>query len=431
MNAKTDKANDPRRVAMEWLAQTMRGSDLEAARPRAIAKLEPRDRAFARVMVMTALRRRGQIEAVLGGFLDRPLPNKAADVSALLHLGIAQLLFLQTPPHAAVSTAVGLAKGAAKGRFAGLVNAVLRRCIRDGADILEGQDTARLNTPGWLWDSWMKAYGTETTRAIATAHLGEAPLDLTVPADIDAWAERLGGQKLGTGSVRLGASGAVDDLPGYTDGAWWVQDRAAAIPATLFGDIAGKRVLDMCAAPGGKTMQLIAAGADVTAVDCDDHRMDRLAANLRRVGMTATTRVADAASMTAETGLFDAVLLDAPCTATGTIRRHPDVAWRRRPGDAASMAQTQARLLRVAAELLAPGGRLVFATCSLQPEEGASVVAAANAAGAGLIRDPLDPVRDGLDPAWMTAEGDLRTLPCHGAESGGMDGFFTARLTRP
>jgi 16S rRNA (cytosine967-C5)-methyltransferase len=429
MNAKTDKNHDPRRIAVAWLAAVRDGADLDAARPAAFARLESRDRGFARLLVMTALRRRGQIEALLDTFLDKRPPAKAAEAVALLHLGVAQLAFLETPPHAAVSTAVALAKTIAKGRFAGLVNAVLRRCARDGAGLIAAQDAARLNTPDWLWRSWAEAYGDAAARALADAHLGEAPLDVTVKADAAAWADRVGGAVVGPATVRVPAAGAVEALPGYADGAWWVQDRAAALPAAVLGDVGGLRVLDLCAAPGGKTAQLAAAGARVTAVDRDPRRMERLTENLRRLGLFAETRVADALTLAPDGEPFDAVLLDAPCSATGTIRRHPDLPWRRRPGDIDAMAAVQRDLLTRAATLVRPGGRIVFATCSLQPQEGAVVVDAVLAGDAPLVRDPVT-ANDAVNANWITDAGDVRTLPCFEAETGGMDGFFVARLAR-
>ncbi|MEI7610759.1 MAG: RsmB/NOP family class I SAM-dependent RNA methyltransferase, partial [Rhodospirillaceae bacterium] len=278
---------------------------------------------------------------------------------------------------------------------------------------------------------WSAAYGPDTARAIAEAHLHEAPLDLTLknPAESALWAERLEAEVLATGSLRRAAGGAVAELPGFADGGWWVQDAAAALPATLFGDLAGRRVYDLCAAPGGKTAQLAALGAQVTAVDRSAPRLERLATNLARLGLAAATVAADAALWQPEESA-DAILLDAPCSATGTIRRHPDIPHLKDRADVAKLAALQRRLLARAVALLKPGGTLVYTVCSLQPEEGEEQIAALLAAGAPVSRRPLVAGEAGVPDAALTAAGDLRTLPCHLAALGGMDGFFVARLLR-
>ena len=312
--------------------------------------------------------------------------------------------------------------------------------------LVAGQDAARLNTPAWLWQSWISAYGEDTARAIASSHLTEAPLDITPKTAADArhWAEQLAATLLPTGTLRRAVDGRIEALPGYADGVWWVQDCAAALPARLLGDVRGKRVLDLCAAPGGKTAQLAASGANVTALDISTPRMERLGANLARLSLEAEVIVADAAIWKPEgepPALFDAVLLDAPCTATGTIRRHPDIPHLKRPADIARMAALQARLLAHAADLVAPGGCLVYCTCSLQPEEGPVRVADMLAARPDLARRPILAAELAGQASWLTADGDLRTLPCHpmpsghpvGAGSplsGGLDGFYAARLVR-
>jgi 16S rRNA (cytosine967-C5)-methyltransferase len=347
----------------------------------------------------------------------------------LLRLATAQLLFLGTPPHAAVATAVDLASLIGQGHYKGLANAVLRRVAAEGPDRLAGQDAPRLATPDWLWESWRAAYGEATARAIAEAHLAEPPLDLSVRGEPDPWAERLGGVVLPTGSVRLAHAGPVAQLPGYADGQWWVQDAAATLPARLLGAVAGRRVADLCAAPGGKTAQLAAAGAQVAAVDLSERRLARVGGNLDRLGLSAELIAADAAAWTPDAP-FEAVLLDAPCTATGTIRRHPDIPHLKRPADMAEMAALQGRLLDNAVRLLAPGGLLVYATCSLQPEEGEAQIDRLLADGA-----PVEPVPVAADelpglPAALADRGTVRTLPCHWPEFGGLDGFFIARLRK-
>ena len=392
----------------------------------ALALLDPRDRAFARLLVTIVLRRLGQIDALLDQFV-RARP-KAVRVHNLLRLGAAQLLFLDTPAHAAVAETVALASGPhAYGK--GLVNAVLRRVAREGKERLASQDAARLNTPDWLWESWCAAYGEPVARAVAAAHLAEPPLDLTVKADPEDWAARLGGERLYGTTVRRSAGGAIEDLPGYAEGAWWVQDAAAALPARLLGDVRGLTAIDLCAAPGGKTAQLAAAGAAVTAVELSNRRAGRLRSNLRRLQLEARIEVADALAWRPPRPAGH-VLLDAPCSATGTIRRHPDIAWHKSPADVTRMATLQQQLLEAAVAMLEPGGVLVYASCSLQPEEGFEVIERALAAGLPVARLPVEASElDGLGVD-LTPEGDVRTLPCQLAGRGGLDGFFIARLRR-
>ncbi|MBY0563972.1 MAG: methyltransferase domain-containing protein [Hyphomonadaceae bacterium] len=388
--------------------------------------LEGRDRAFARALVAAGLRRLGGLSAVLSHFLQRPLPESARHARALLHLGAAQLLVLGTPPHAAVSETVETANAMREARgFAKLMNAVLRRVAREGADIL-GALPPGADLPAWLYTRWRATYGDQAPN-IAAALLHEPPLDISVKQGAERWAHDLDGAVTPTGSVRLSHSApAIDSLPGFATGEWWVQDAAAALPARLLGDVRGKRVLDLCAAPGGKTLQLAATGARVTAVDKSEARLKRLRENLVRTKLEAEVICADALEFRAHAP-FDAVLLDAPCTSTGTLRRHPDVAWLRRPSDIRALAELQSRLIDGAAALLARGGALVYAVCSLELEEGPGVVA--DALNRGWRRDPL---RNGEIPApFITSGGDMRTLPSQWPDIGGLDGFYAARLVRP
>ncbi|HZK89992.1 MAG TPA: transcription antitermination factor NusB [Stellaceae bacterium] len=394
-----------------------------------MAQLPLRDRAFARLLVATVLRRLGQIDALIGACLSSPLPPRAAPVHDILRLGIAQLLFLHTPPHAAVATSVDLAQSRGFPAHKGLVNAVLRRLSVEGPERAAAQDAPMLNTPAWLWQSWQSHYGEAAARAIATAHLREAPLDLTLRANATGWCESLAATPLPTGTLRRPGGGAVALLPGYSEGAWWVQDAAAALPARLFGDIAGRRVIDLCAAPGGKTAQLADAGAFVTAVDRSSRRLERLVANLKRLSLPAATIAADAASWRPEHPA-DAVLLDAPCSATGAIRRHPDVPHLKRPADIVRLATIQDKLLHAAVEMLRPGGILVYCTCSLEPEEGPRRIEALLSSGAPVERRPIGAGDVNMPEEWLTADGDLRTLPFHLAEYDGIDGFYGARLVK-
>lgn len=396
--------------------------------------MEPRDRGLARAIASVTLRRAGQLAGVVRSFLDKPLPADTGALMPILAAAAAQLLILKSPPHAVINIAVEQCrhdKGAR--RFDRLANAVLRKVASEGAPRLAAAPVES-NLPDWLWQRWEAAYGADLARAIADASLREAPLDLTVKSDAVAWAERLGGVVLPTGSIRIARpEGRIEDLPGFADGAWWVQDAAAALPARLLGDVAGQRVLDLCAAPGGKTAQLAAAGAQVTALDVSSKRMGRLSDNLQRLGLTAEVVIADGA-VWEPAQPFDAVLLDVPCTSTGTIRRHPDVPHLKRAQDIDRLVDLQARMLAHAARLVRPGGLVVYCCCSLEPEEGPLQISRGLTAGFGFERVPVMASEAGLAPELITAEGDIRTLPVHLStdppEAGGLDGFFIARLRR-
>jgi 16S rRNA (cytosine967-C5)-methyltransferase len=395
----------------------------------AVHGLQARDRAFARLLVATTLRRLGQIDALIDHCLNMPLAPRAAPVHDILRLGVAQLLFLRTPAHAAVATSVDLAQNRGYLSHKGLVNAVLRRLSVEGERLAQLQDAARLNTPDWLWRSWSSTYGEATARAIAVAHLKEAPLDLTLRESADGWCEKLEATLLPTGTLRRAPGGSIASLRGYAEGVWWVQDAAAALPARLFGDIAGNAVVDLCAAPGGKTAQLAAAGAKVTAVDRSPRRLSRLVANFERLGMPIEAVAADALTWRPDRPA-DGVLLDAPCTTTGAIRRHPDVPHLKLPEDVARLSVVQENLLWAAIEMLRPGGVLVYCTCSLEPAEGPERVEALLVAGAPVARRPVTSAELGVDPEWITPDGDLRTLPCHLPEYSGLDGFYSVRLVK-
>jgi 16S rRNA (cytosine967-C5)-methyltransferase len=391
----------------------------------AFASLEFRDRAFARAIAAMALRRLGQIEDLLARFLKRPLPEDAFEAHFILVAGAAQLAFMEVAPHAAISLAVEQAKASrASQRYAGLINAVLRKAATDAGAILAGQDAGKLNTPAWLFGRWTRHYGEAAARKIVAAHLEEPALDLSVKADAADWAARLGGTVLPPGTVRLAHKGRVEDIEGYPEGAWWVQDAAATLPALLLGDVRGVRVADLCAAPGGKTAELAARGADVTAVDISPSRVRRLKENLGRLGLEAKTVQANAAEWSAPEP-FDAVLLDAPCSATGTIRRNPDIPYLKAEADIEALSATQGRLLDHALDLLKPGGRLVYATCSLEAEEGEAQIERLLKARPDVALLPIRRNEPGIPAECVTPIGMLRTLPFH---CGGMDGFFAARL---
>jgi 16S rRNA (cytosine967-C5)-methyltransferase len=397
--------------------------------------LADRDRALMRRLVATILRRLGTLGHVLSRLLDKGIPGEAPRAQSALLIGAAQILWMDVPDHAAVDLSVRLVQSDRRAaRYAGLVNAVLRRCAREGKALVDEVAAQSLDVPPWLLARWTAHYGETTAREMALALGHEPSLDLTVKSEAAQWASRLHGEVLPTGSVRTLLHGSVTMLPGFAEGQWWVQDAAAALPAKLFGDVVGKSIADLCAAPGGKTAQLAHAGAEVTAVDRSPARVARLRENLARLSLQAETVVADAVEWPGRPEGFDGVLIDAPCTSTGTIRRHPDVAWLRQESDIAALTALQQRLLRKSVMLLKPGGMLVYCTCSLEPEEGEQAVATLLATEPALRRVPIAPSEvAGLNEI-VTAEGDLRTLPCHLPHAdprlGGLDGFFAARLVK-
>ncbi|WP_291687839.1 transcription antitermination factor NusB [Bradyrhizobium sp.] len=399
--------------------------------------LSDRDRALMRRLVATILRRLGTLGHLLSRLLDRGVPTDAPRAQSALLIGAAQILWMDVPDHAAVDLSVRLVQSDRRAaKYAGLVNAVLRRCAREGQPLIDEVKSKTLDVPEWLVTRWIAHYGEAAARDIALALSHEPSLDITVKSDPEQWATRLHGETLPTGTVRTLLQGSVKMLPGFIEGHWWVQDAAAALPARLFGDIAGKSIADLCAAPGGKTAQLVLAGARVTAVDRSPARMTRLRDNLTRLSMEAETVVADAAEWQgAKNGeSFDGILVDAPCTSTGTIRRHPDVAWLRVEADIAALTALQKRLLQRAVALLRPGGTLVYCTCSLEPEEGEQAIAALLASESAMRRAPIEAGEVAGLKELLTSEGDLRTLPCHlphqDPRLGGLDGFYAARLVK-
>jgi 16S rRNA (cytosine967-C5)-methyltransferase len=421
VSASPDPSGRPARAAaLELLAAALsRRAGLEAALASpALQALAPRDRAFARALVMASLRHLGPIDAALQPRLAKPPPEPVVN---LLRLGVAQLFVLKTPPHAAVDATVGLAPKP----FRGLTNAVLRALLRAPPDLADPDRLA----PAWLYARWRAAYGEAAARAVA-ALIAEPPAtDLTPREDPPpcGLSAELEAEVLPGGTLRTARSGDVAAWPGFAQGAWWVQDASAAVPARLLAARPGETALDLCAAPGGKTLQLAAAGAAVTALDRSGPRLRRLAENLARTGLSAEVVEADAGAW-ADPRTFDAVLLDAPCSATGTFRRHPDVLWAARPSDVASLAAVQARLLDAAARRVAPHGRLVYCVCSLEAEEGEAQAAAFLARTPGFALDPISAGEGGAPAASLRPDGTLRILPCH--RPGGTDGFYIARFRR-
>ena len=398
-----------------------------------LAALPDRDRALTRALVGTVLRRLGSLRHLIGTVLERGLPAQAPRVETVLLVGTAQILFLDVPDHAAVDLAVRLAREDRSAvHYAGLVNAVLRRIAREGKAMLAAFDATLFDTPPWLMARWTREYGEETARAIAAANGREPALDLTVKSDPESWAVRLGGRVLPTGTVRMIAHGSVSALPGFAEGDWWVQDAAAALPVRLLGAVDKLRVADLCAAPGGKTAQLAAAGARVTATDRAPARLKRLKENLARLSLDAELICADVTEWESEP--FDAVLVDAPCSSTGTIRRHPDIPWLKTEADIAKLAALQRRLIERAVALTRHGGTLVYCTCSLEPEEGEDIVGNLLAHTAGVRRAPIVTADVFGRGEFITKDGDLRTLPCHFPDAdsrlAGLDGFYAARLVK-
>jgi len=410
--------------------------DGAAAHP-GLKTLSDRDRALMRRLVATILRRLGTLGHVLSRLLDRGVPTDAPRAQSALLIGAAQILWMDVPDHAAVDLSVRLVQSDRRAaKYAGLVNAVLRRCAREGQPLIDEVKSQTLDIPAWLLARWTAHYGAAVARAIADAIGHEPSLDITVKSDPAQWATRLHGETLPTGTVRTLLQGSVTMLPGFTEGQWWVQDAAAALPARLLGDVNGKSVADLCAAPGGKTAQLAHAGARVTAVDRSPGRMARLRDNLARLALGAETVVADAAEWQgAKSGEgFDCILIDAPCSSTGTIRRHPDIAWLRQETDIGALVALQKRLLQKAVALLKPGGTLVYCTCSLEPEEGGQAIAALLANEPAVRRAPIAAGEVAGLAEILTSEGDLRTLPCHlphpDPRLSGLDGFYAARLVK-
>ncbi len=400
----------------------------------AYKQLSEPDRALVRAILVTALRHLPRLEAALAAMLDTPLPEGARALHHVLIVAAAQILHLDVPEHAAVDVAVEQANRDPRNRrFAKLVNAVLRRLVREKQEVLDATRSVS-PVPGWFLERLTATYGADAARSIAEAQLTPPAIDLTVKSGAANWAEQLNGRLLPTGSVRLPSfEGAVSSLPGFEEGEWWVQDAAASIPARLFGDVRGRHIADLCAAPGGKTAQLVAAGAHVVAVEQSSNRIARLKENLARLKLQADLVQRDLfAFKPAE--LLDGVLLDAPCSSTGTTRRHPDVLWTKGPADIAKLAALQAKMLRHAVSLVKPGGLIVFSNCSLDPLEGEQVVAELLSQDPGLERVPVSPSDwPGLEDA-ISPLGEFRTtpamLPASDGMTGGLDGFFASVLRR-
>lgn len=399
----------------------------------AFLSLPPRDRAFVRMMVTTILRRRGQMDDLIARTLSKGEIPRPEMLRYILYIGICQILFMDVPDHAAVDTSVELAVQNNMEGKKGFVNAILRRMTGEGKTWVKAQDAAALNIPAWLYTQWVSDYGAVRAKDIALASLEEAALDITLKnkGQKNDMAEKLDAVLLPTGTLRRPHGGHVTDFSGFHEGAWWVQDASSAIPANLFGDIEGKTVLDLCAAPGGKTMQLAAQGAKVVALDRSAARLKTLSENLQRVGLEKQVQVVvEDGSVWRPREKFSYILLDAPCTATGTIRRHPDLLSLKGEKDQAGLTGIQERLMANAAELLEIGGILVYCTCSLQKAEGEGQIEKFLAGHPNFGRSPIRREEFGNVEGMVNADGEMRILPYHLKDAGGMDGFFIARLKR-
>jgi len=420
----TDTGLPARRAALAILSGVLQKRRPLDAGLDNLAGLPTRDAGFARALVSESLRHMGALDAVLRKFIAKPLqPHKAGATGEVLLLGACELLILKVAPHAAVDAANQLAAKDPKAvHFKPLINAVLRKVAKEGETVLSGLDRERLSTPDWLWTRWTAQYGAGTARPIARAHQQAAPVDIVLKSPHAPQSDALFGNVR-----RLTAEGRIEELPGFAQGDWWVQDAAATLPALLLGDVAGKRVIDLCAAPGGKTMQLAAAGATVTAVEIDATRAERIRENLARTRLDAEIVQSDARDFEGKAPL---VLIDAPCTATGTIRRHPDLPWIKGAADVTVSAAAAYEILEAGAAMVEPGGTLVFAVCSLEREEGEEQIAAFLESHPEFARTPVTADELFGHSEWITPQGDLRTLPCHLSDKGGMDGFYAARLRR-
>lgn len=394
--------------------------------------LPQRDRSFCRMMVSTVLRRLGQIDDLITRFQEKPGSGNLL-LQNILRLGVAQIIFMNVPDHAAVDTSVRLADAHGLERQKGFVNGLLRNLAREGKYFASKQDESRLNTPEWLLKLWIDDYGMRPAAEIALANLAEAPLDFSLKNETERshWIETLGAVAVGHATLRRNSGGAVHELPGFEDGMWWVQDASAALPAGLFGDLKDKHVVDLCAAPGGKTLQLAARGAQVTALDRSAQRVKKLEENAKRMRLEENIKVVVSdATHWRPVEAPHYILLDAPCSATGTIRRHPDVPHLKSLRDVESLISVQERILENAFDILAPGGTLVYCTCSLQKAEGEHQIAAFLERHPNAAKIVIRPEEIGGLGECITEDGDVRILPFHRAAQGGMDGFFISRLTK-
>jgi len=422
----SDQGIPARKAAIYLLDQILGEGRLmtELVQGKALDHLEPGDRARAQRLATETLRGLERADRLLQRNL-RKYPSLT--VRNALRLGTVEICALGEASHGVVNSIVEIiGRGGKKtGHFKGLVNAVLRKIVDVGPETWNSLRTPRL--PKWLRGPLVEAWGSDAVAAMEAAHFASVPLDITVKSDPDGWAERLGGEVLPSGSVRLNDAGQVSGLEGYEAGDWWVQDAAAAMPVQLLDIQQGEAVLDLCAAPGGKTLQAATPRARVTAVDISKRRMARVRENLERCKLHAQTKSGDAMKVE---GSYDVIILDAPCSATGTIRRHPDLPHAKDGSEFGELIELQGKMLNHSLDLLKPGGRMVYCTCSLLPDEGECQVEDIlnTRSDVSVDREALN--RDWIDPSWITEEGGLRLRPDFWADKGGMDGFYIAVLRK-
>ncbi len=426
----------PRKVALDMLSNVLDRKvslDIVLDSHEGFADLDVKDRAFTRMLLTTTLRRLGQIDDLIIFAQDRPNDLKTPVIRNILRLGVAQIFFMAVPDYASVDSSVLLAQDNGMTRQKGFVNALLRKLVRKGHDRLEKQDAGRLNTPSWLLEIWIKDYGLKVAAQIAHANLSEAALDISIKdkSKVEYWQDRLNATKLRISSLRRESGGNIRNLEGFDEGEWWVQDASAAIPATLFGDIKGQKVIDMCAAPGGKTLQLASMGAQVIAIDRSAKRLKRLQENLERTSLQEFVNIdISDASLCKPSEMVKYILLDAPCSATGTIRRHPDISYLKSLKDISGLVSIQKRLLDHAAEIIDVNGIIIYCTCSLQKDEGEHQIENFLDNNKNFIRLPIKAVEIGDYAYMVNDDGDIRIFPYHLSDLGGMDGFFISRLKR-
>lgn len=432
--------SDARRTAFALLRQIVGAQPIiehAFADNEHFAELSSRDQEFTRHLVMATLRHMGQADAIIKQRLSKPLPSKYQDVRWVLRLGIVQILWMRVPDHAAVNTSVELVKQLDYQNHAALVNAILSSVARQQDTLLDKQDP-RFILPLWMWRNWSEHYGEDKARIMAQSINREPHIDFSIhphhPEAAATLQEATGGELLATGSVRVrNLPRPVPSLEGYADGTWWVQDASASLPARFFGEAQGKTIIDACAAPGGKTAQLATMGAKVIALDIAPARMMRLRENIARLKLTNIEVVCEDALEWQPDALVDGVLLDAPCSATGTLRRHPEGLWQKKMDDVERLSALQYALLERAIDWLKPDGTLIYATCSLEPQEGEMQITRLLETRRDVVLSPItqrEASAQGLPKSWVNKQGTLRILPHYMEEHGGMDGFYIARLKK-
>ncbi|AHC73459.1 ribosomal RNA small subunit methyltransferase B [Candidatus Endolissoclinum faulkneri L5] len=428
----TTRISAPRKVAFDLLravlVKKMRLSDA-LINHSGNAKLSDRDRNFARSLVANSLRRLGHIDQVINSCLKRPLPRQASIVRDVLRIAATELLILNIPPYATIHSAVNLVRSQGEDQFTTLTNAVLRRIDREARGVINTLPAFQA-LPKWLTKILRQTYGEDIAMAMVMAMQQESiMLDITVKTNPAYWAKTLGAKILPTGTLRRKIDSRIDALLGFNEGAWWVQNTAAAIPVQLLGDVRGKTVIDLCAAPGGKTAQLAARLANVIAVDQLPKRVKQINNNLDRLQLAAKCIIADATKWRPQFQI-DALLLDAPCSATGLIQRHPDIPWLKSQGNISKMAIIQDQLLNAAFSMVKPGGIIIFSTCSLLREEGSERIEALFSRNPYITRKPITSNEIGGLSELINEDGDLLTRPDHLAHYGGIDGFYACRLIK-